>query len=43
MFDFIIIISGSALVACSVLKGLSGIADDDEELELSTDLLDHAK
>ena len=36
-------ISGSALVASSVLKCMSKIADDDEELELSNDLLDHAK
>ena len=38
-----IILSGAALVACSVLKAMSSIADDDEELELSIDLLDHAK
>ncbi|WAQ96697.1 TMP2L-like protein [Mya arenaria] len=34
---------GAALVACAILKGLSKVADDEEELELSIDLLDHAK
>lgn len=33
---------GAALVACSLLKSLAEIADDDEELELSQDLTDHA-
>ncbi|XP_052778337.1 transient receptor potential cation channel subfamily M member 2-like isoform X2 [Mya arenaria] len=33
---------GAALVACAILKGLSKVADDEEELELSIDLLDHA-
>ena len=36
-------ISGAALVACSILKAMSGMADDDEELELSMDLEEHAK
>ena len=36
-------ISGAALVACSILKAMSGMADDDEELELSMDLQEHAK
>lgn len=36
-------ITGAALTACSMLKALAKIADDDEELELSQDLLDHAK
>lgn len=32
----------AALVACAILKCLAAVADDDEELELSQDLLDHA-
>ncbi|XP_060552910.1 transient receptor potential cation channel subfamily M member 2-like isoform X4 [Ruditapes philippinarum] len=33
---------GAALVACAILKALAAVADDDEELELSQDLEDHA-
>ncbi|KAH3872329.1 hypothetical protein DPMN_035544, partial [Dreissena polymorpha] len=33
---------GSALIACAILKALAQIADAEEELELSLDLLDHA-
>ncbi|XP_053387178.1 transient receptor potential cation channel subfamily M member 2-like isoform X2 [Mercenaria mercenaria] len=33
---------GAALVACAILKALASVADDDEELELSQDLEDHA-
>lgn len=40
---FVDVVSGAALVACATLKALSSVASDDEELELSQDLLDHAK
>ena len=43
MWSDLFVCSGAALVACALLKALAAVADDDEELELSQDLEDHAK
>lgn len=43
MIKMMVSVVGAALVACAILKCLAAVADDDEELELSQDLIDHAK
>lgn len=34
---------GGALMAASLLKNMSKAADEEEEIELALDLMDHAK
>ena len=38
-----ILILGSAVFASSLLSAMSGVADDEEEVELSVSLQNHAK